>query len=119
WGAYRNAGNENGSESIGIGFKNAMSEAGEWGVYMSMQGEVIPKAENRVRLSSDKKDDWGIPQLVTSVDYDDNDEKMVVDFLTQGAGILDKAGCKNIRSNDSKQAPGLDIHEMGGIRMGK
>jgi choline dehydrogenase-like flavoprotein len=33
--------------------------------------------------------------------------------------MLDKAGCKNIRQHDSKQAPGLDIHEMGGCRMGK
>ena len=25
---------------------------------------------------------------------------------------------KDINQNDSKQAPGLDIHEMGGVRMG-
>ena len=29
------------------------------------------------------------------------------------------AGFTDIQSNDSKQAPGLDIHEMGGVRMGK
>jgi choline dehydrogenase-like flavoprotein len=33
--------------------------------------------------------------------------------------MLEKAGCTQISSNDSKQAPGLDIHEMGGVRMGK
>jgi choline dehydrogenase-like flavoprotein len=33
--------------------------------------------------------------------------------------MLDKAGVKNIQQHDSKQAPGLDIHEMGGCRMGK
>ena len=33
--------------------------------------------------------------------------------------MLDKAGCKNITANDSKQSPGLDIHEVGGVRMGK
>ncbi|MGL6266481.1 MAG: GMC oxidoreductase, partial [Chitinophagaceae bacterium] len=48
----------------------------------------------------------------------ENDEKILKDFFVQGAEMLDKAGCKNITSNDSKQAPGLDIHEMGGIRMG-
>jgi choline dehydrogenase-like flavoprotein len=56
---------------------------------------------------------------VFNVDYDDNDEKLLKDFLTQGAEMLDKAGCKNIVQHDSKQAPGLDIHEMGGCRMGK
>jgi choline dehydrogenase-like flavoprotein len=29
------------------------------------------------------------------------------------------AGFKNIRTHDTQQAPGLDIHEMGGVRMGK
>lgn len=119
WGAYRNTGKEMAGDTIGAGYKTSMTEPGDWSVYMSMQGEVIPKAENKVTLSKDKKDDWGIPQLVTSVGYDDNDEKMLKDFLIQGAEILDKAGCKNIVANDSKQAPGLDIHEMGGIRMGK
>jgi choline dehydrogenase-like flavoprotein len=86
---------------------------------MSMQGEVIPKKSNHVRLSTELKDEWGIPQLITSVDYDENDNKMVNDFLTQGAGMLETAGCKNIRPNDNHQAPGLDIHEMGGVRMGR
>jgi choline dehydrogenase-like flavoprotein len=119
WGAYRNSGKTNDTDSVGAAYKEALSEAGDWGVYMSMQGEVIPKYENHVRLSNDLKDEWGIPQLITSVAYDDNDEKMVRDFLTQGAEILDVAGCRNIVSNDSRQAPGLDIHEMGGARMGR
>ena len=59
------------------------------------------------------------PLLITSVGYDENDEKMVKDFLIQGAEILDIAGCKDIVPNDNKQAPGLDIHEMGGVRMGR
>jgi choline dehydrogenase-like flavoprotein len=32
--------------------------------------------------------------------------------------MLEAAGVKNISTNDNKQAPGLDIHEMGGVRMG-
>jgi choline dehydrogenase-like flavoprotein len=83
-----------------------------------MQGETIPKETNHVRLSKEEKDQWGIPLLVTSVGYDENDEKMVKDFLTQSAEMLEKAGCKNINQHDTKQAPGLDIHEMGGVRMG-
>ncbi len=119
WGAYRNTGIATDENNIGASYKEAMCEAGDWSVYMSMQGEVIPKHDNHVRLSKELKDEWGIPQLITSVSYDDNDEKMLQDFLKQGAEILDVAGCKNIIPNDSKQAPGLDIHEMGGVRMGK
>lgn len=103
---------------LGGEFKDSLTEAGGWGVFMMMQGETIPKETNHVRLSTDKKDDWGIPLLVTSVGYDDNDEKVLKDFHEQGKEMLEKAGCKNISQNDSKQAPGLDIHEMGGCRMG-
>jgi choline dehydrogenase-like flavoprotein len=85
---------------------------------MYMQGETIPKETNHVRLSKDQKDQWGMPLLVTSVAYDDNDEKMIKDFLAQSTAMLQKAGCHDIVARDSKQAPGLDIHEMGGVRMG-
>ena len=85
---------------------------------MYMQGETIPKAANHVRLSRDQKDQWGIPLLITSVGYDDNDEKLVKDFMQEGVAMLEKAGANDIGTFDSKQAPGLDIHEMGGVRMG-
>jgi choline dehydrogenase-like flavoprotein len=118
-GAYRPRGLNTSAIPIGAEFKEALSVPGQWHVYMYMQGETIPKSTNHVRLSSDKKDQWGIPLLVTSVGYDDNDEKMVKDFLEQSSVMLEQAGCKNIQSNDNKQAPGLDIHEMGGVRMGR
>lgn len=106
-------------DPVGAAFKEAATEPGGWRTYMYMQGETILKESNHVRLSPDQKDQWGIPLLVMSVDYDDNDERMIKDFLTQSAEMLDAAGCKNISQYDNKQAPGLDIHEMGGCRMGK
>ncbi len=119
-GAYRPRGKYSAErEGIGADFKQALSQPGGWQVYMYMQGETIPKESNQVRLSPDQKDQWGIPLLVTSVGYDDNDEKMVQDFLTESKAMLEKAGCTNVHSHDNKQAPGLDIHEMGGVRMGK
>jgi choline dehydrogenase-like flavoprotein len=105
--------------SIGAGFKNAITEPGPWLISMGMQGETLPKFENHVRLSPDLKDEWGIPQLVTSVGYDDNDDRMTADFLAQGAEMLETSGCKNISGVDNHQSPGLDIHEMGGVRMGR
>src|SRR5450432_2313844 len=118
-GAGRSTGNyENIHPLLGAGFKDAICEPGGWGVYMYMQGETIAKETNHVRLSKDQKDQWGVPLLITSVGYDDNDDKMVKDFLEQGHAMMEAAGVKNIVTRDSKQAPGLDIHEMGGARMG-
>jgi len=116
-GAYRSRGKE-AEQAFGKNLKHAISEPGTWHAYMYMQGETIPKETNFVTLSKDQKDQWGIPLLVANVGYDDNDEKMVKDFLAQSSEMLEKAGCKNIQTRDSKQAPGLDIHEMGGARMG-
>jgi len=119
-GAYRETlSDKNIQPVIGADFKEAISEPGSWGVCMYMQGETIAKESNHVRLSTTEKDQWRIPLLITSVVYNDNDDKMVKDFLEQGTAMLEAAGVKNIHSNDNKQPPGVDIHEMGGVRMGK
>jgi choline dehydrogenase-like flavoprotein len=107
------------TDAIGAELKETMSKPGAWMVSMMMQGETIPIESNHVRLSEDQKDAWGIPQLITAIEHTDNDEKVMNDFLAQAQEMLDKAGCKNIHPRDSKQAPGLDIHEMGGVRMGR
>jgi choline dehydrogenase-like flavoprotein len=91
---------------------------GTWRVGSHMMGETIPKETNYVALDKTQKDEWGMPLLKISIAYDDNDEKMTADFLEQLTEMYEKAGFKNIEKNDSKQAPGLDIHEMGGVRMG-
>ena len=43
---------------------------------------------------------------------------MLNDFHEQATEMLEKAGGTNVRMSDTKQNPGLDIHEMGGVRMG-
>jgi len=106
-------------EQIGPSYKTSLTEPGGWELYMYMQGETIPKETNTVSLSKTEKDQWGIPLLVTKVDYDDNDERLLKDFLTQSHEMLDKIGVKNITTHDNHWAPGRDIHEMGGCRMGK
>jgi len=118
-GAYRERNNaEACPEQIGAAFKDAMTEPGPWHVYAYLQGETIPKERNHVRLSKDKVDQWGIPLLITSVEHDDNDERLLKDFFTQTEEMLEKAGATELTHNDTHQAPGLDIHEMGGCRMG-
>jgi len=119
-GAWRDRGaGEHAQEQIGASYKDAMCEAGDWHMYMYIQGETVPKETNDVALSNDKKDQWGIPLLVTRVGYDDNDEKMLKDFFTQSGEMFENAGIKNITQHDNHWAPGRDIHEMGGCRMGK
>lgn len=110
--------------SSGEGFGNPLKdklmnpELGPWGVNTQFMGETIPKESNHVYLDKEKKDEWGVPLLNIDIDYDDNDEKMIRDFFEQYSEMYTKAGFTDIKTSDSKQAPGLDIHEMGGVRMG-
>ena len=108
-----------GAPGVGAAFKERITRPGPWRISMMMQGETVPLRENHVRLSPDRKDPWGIPQLVTSIGYTDDDVRMVKDFLREGEAMLSAAGAKGIRTLDDKRNPGLDIHEMGGVRMGK
>ncbi len=118
-GAYRSGFEVYEGPQFGPEFKEHMTRPGNWRVYMYMQGETIPKATNRVSLSLSQKDDWGIPLLVTDIGYDDNDEYMVKDFMQESREMMEAAACRDINTGDNHQAPGLDIHEMGGCRMGK
>jgi choline dehydrogenase-like flavoprotein len=109
------------NNGIGEELKNNLFDRkyGNWRVGSHMMGETIPKESNFVTLDKDQKDAWGIPLIRTSVAYDDNDEKMIKDFHEQMTEMLTLSGFKNIRTNDNpNKAPGLDIHEMGGVRMG-
>ena len=117
--AYRPGWGKDYSQSgIGEELKSSIKDPGPWQIAMGMQGETIPRFEHGVKLSDTLKDKWGIPQLVTSIGYTPNDDKMAADFITQGSEMLESAGCKITAAYDNHQAPGLDIHEMGGVRMG-
>ena len=91
---------------------------GEWNISAWMMGEVIPREKNQVRLHESLKDPNGMPQLVISTEWSENEDKMVVDFMEQLSDMFAKAGFKDIQARDSHANPGNDIHEMGGTRMG-
>jgi choline dehydrogenase-like flavoprotein len=93
-------------------------ELGNWNISSWMMGECVPLEKNHVRLHSDLKDKYGIPQLVVSCEWSENDDKMVEDYINQSKEMFEKAGFINIKAEDTKSPPGSDIHEMGGVRMG-
>ncbi|MBN3584180.1 GMC family oxidoreductase [Algoriphagus aestuarii] len=90
-----------------------------WGLAAWMQGETVPVEDNHMRLSPDQVDKYGIPQIILSVEWKENDDKMAADFVAQQTEMYERAGFKNIKVEDSHSDPGSDIHEMGGVRMGK
>ena len=89
-----------------------------WSIISMMMGETIPKESSSISLDPTQVDQYGIPLIQFNVGYDDNDEKMMEHFYQEWEQIYEKAGFTNVERIDTGQAPGLDIHEMGGARMG-
>jgi choline dehydrogenase-like flavoprotein len=92
---------------------------GNWHVSTWMMGECIPLEKNHIRLHKELKDKYGIPQIIISCEWSENDDKMVADYVEQSKLMFEKAGFINIKADDTKSLPGADIHEMGGVRMGR
>jgi choline dehydrogenase-like flavoprotein len=117
--AYRSSHRD--SSTLGENLKKTLlhPEIGPWKIGSHMMGETIPKETNMVSLDRSKRDDWEMPLLKISVVYDENDEKMKKDYFEQFTEMLTNTGFTNIKTHNSTQNPGVDVHEMGGIRMGK
>ena len=117
-GAYR--GRVNDLEGIGESLKAKLTEAGEWSMWLGGWGEHLPHPDNRVKLSKDKKDKWGLPLMDFDCIWRDNELAMRTDMMNSAAEMLEKSGVKNINTfNDPEANPGLCIHEMGTARMGR
>ncbi len=117
-GAYR--GRVSDLEGIGESLKEKLTEAGDWAMWMGGWGEHLPHPDNRVLVSKDKKDKWGLPLLDIDCKWRENELAMRSDMMNSAAEMLEKSGLKNIQTFDDPEAnPGLCIHEMGTARMGK
>lgn len=105
---------------IGIGkdFKEKLTEPGMWTMGIGGFGECLPYKENKVTLSKEKTDKWGLPTLVFDCGWKENEKKMRKDMVNDAAEMLEAAGMKNIQTFDHGSAPGQAIHEMGTAPMG-
>lgn len=105
--------------SIGGDFKDALCEPGNWSIGMTAFGEVLPYHENKITLSKEKKDKWGLPVLDFDCEIKDNEKKMRIDMQNDAKEMLEAAGVKNVGGYDGDYALGMGIHEMGTARMGR
>jgi choline dehydrogenase-like flavoprotein len=106
-------------EGFGKDFKENYAKLGNWNLEIMGFAETLPYAQNHVRLSPTEQDKWGLPLLVMSAEFGENERKMRVDMQQDAAEMLEKAGFTNIESYDDELGFGLSIHEMGTARMGR
>ncbi|MCU0380416.1 MAG: GMC family oxidoreductase [Chitinophagaceae bacterium] len=107
------------AEGIGAELKDALQEPGGWSMWLGAWGEHLPYADNRMTLSKDRKDAWGLPLVDIDCEFRENEKIMRKDMMNSAAETLEAAGLKNVQAFDNADAyPGLCIHEMGTARMG-
>ncbi len=113
-------GRGNGMDGFGADFKESLTTPGPWSMGIGGFGEVLPDANNRMTLSPDQKDKWGLPLIVFDAAYGENERKMRLDMMNDAAEMLEAAGVKNVTPyNDNSKHLGIGIHEMGTARMGR
>lgn len=100
-------------------------------------GEVLPQAHNRVQLSPDQVDAWGIPVAHIDFTWSDNEHQMVGHMQQQIRTLVEQAGGRCLELSELLRAPllggvlsqlqeramtaarpGFYIHEVGGAPMG-
>ncbi|MEM6769444.1 MAG: GMC family oxidoreductase, partial [Bacteroidota bacterium] len=99
--------------------KEALTQPGAWSMGMTGFGESLPNPNNRVTLHPDKVDKDGLPTLVMDAAFGENERAMRKDMKAFAAEMLEAAGGKNVRTNETEAHPGFSIHEMGTARMGR
>ncbi len=105
--------------TVGKELKDNLTQLGNWEYTLLGMGECLPYHENKVSLSKDKVDEWGIPLLEIDAELKENENIMAQDMIESGIDMLEKAGFKNIKIIDDNRTMGLNIHEMGTARMGR
>ncbi|MGI8672366.1 MAG: GMC family oxidoreductase [Luteitalea sp.] len=108
-----------GLPGFGAAYKQAVQGSGVAAVSFSGFGEVLPYEDNQVTIDPDMVDAWGIPVLRISMEWKENEKKMIPDMADSAAEMLEAAGGRNIRPFFAlDRIPGYGIHEMGIARMG-
>jgi choline dehydrogenase-like flavoprotein len=118
-GSRGNWGEGIGTEGVGASFKDSLFKPQGWGATLIGFGEVLPYHENKVSLSKDKTDKWGIPQLVFDASLKENELNMRKQMQQDAKDMLESAGFKNVNIFDNAGGIGVGVHEMGTARMGK
>ena len=104
---------------VGAAFKDEMATPGPWRIGGTAFGEMLPNHANRISLDQAKSDKWGLPILAIDCATGENERLMRRDMMNDMAEMLEAAGVKDVRVNDSGYFPGMGIHEMGTARMGR
>jgi choline dehydrogenase-like flavoprotein len=108
-----------GGADFGAAFKNAITRPGEWQLYTEGYGETLTNHDNRMWITVENADEWGIPRINVSMTYGANEKAMAQQMMDDAVEMCEAAGLENVKGFNHPVTPGSVIHEMGTARMGR
>lgn len=107
-------------KGFGAQLKNTLRQPEPWLVMLGGFTECLPSESNRLYLSRNKVDRFGIPQVAFDFEWSDNEYKLRADARKQANRLLKAAGAVHtiLEPEGYMPVPGQVIHEMGTARMG-
>jgi choline dehydrogenase-like flavoprotein len=96
-----------------------MNALGNSAFGLTTMGEVLPRAENHVRINPAVKDAWGIPAAHVTHVYGSNEYAMAKDSMEMAEQMCRGAGFEILAKHAQMVPPGESIHELGSCRMGE
>ena len=107
------------TKGFGAPLKESLRKPGPWVFALAGFTECLPRESNRMYLSKDKVDRYGIPQVVFDFEWSDNEVNLRRDAQENADRLLKAAGAViTMSGEDGMSLPGEGIHEMGTARMG-
>jgi len=85
---------------------------------LTVFGEMLPHADNRVTLDRRNTDKWGNPVVKISCIHRENELAMLQDQIEACRELFDAAGFEPTKVKTALSTPGIAIHEVGTARMG-
>lgn len=106
-------------KGFGVDIKESLRKPGPWIFALSGFTECLPYESNRMFLSKNERDRFGIPQAAFEFQWGDNERELRKDAKKHADRLLKAAGAALVLpGSDEMSIPGEGIHEMGTARMG-
>ena len=106
-------------KGFGASLKDSLRKPGPWVWAMAVFAECLPDKRNHLYLHPNKRDRFGIPQVVFDAQWRENEYKLWEDAVGQSDRIMRAAGAVlNLKQHQIDSPVGGAVHEMGTARMG-
>ncbi len=107
-----------GAPGLGQGLVDSTAKLGRWSLLLGAFAECLPRADNRITLSTNARDQYGMPLTHIDFSYGENEHKLLRHALAEAKAMIAPLNATITNESIDPGSGGGAVHEMGGARMG-